>query len=392
MIPHGPSRRAVLGSGAAAVALSGRAEAAPSPFGPLGNPSWSADGLQAAAAVKGLAFGSAVPITRFRQDRRWRSLAERECGILVCENAMKFSSVVPREGVFDSVAADETLRFARANGQRMRGHCLIWHEGLPPWAEAILASGSASRAETLMRQWIGAMARRYRGTIEAWDVVNEIVVPADHRPGGLRATPWLAALGPGYVDLAFQMLKDEDPGASAVYNENDCEQKADWIDERRSAILRLLEGMLKRGVPINRFGIQAHLTSNLPFDETTLRKFLREIAGMGLAIEITELDIDDRAFPADVAARDRGVADLARRFLETVFDEPAVLNVLAWDLYDPDSWLSIYPARRRPDGLPQRGLPFDAEYRRKPLWHAMHAAFRGAPDHRAARRRLRAKI
>ncbi|MCE4223769.1 endo-1,4-beta-xylanase [Methylobacterium sp. C25] len=392
MTANRPSRRAVLGSGAAAFALAGTAEAAPSPFGDLGKPSWSADGLQAAAAAKGLAFGTAVPITRFRQDRRWRSLAERECGVLVCENAMKLSSVVPREGVFDTAAADETLSFARANGQRMRGHCLVWHEGLPPWAETILASGSASRAETLMRQWIGAMARRYRGAVEAWDVVNEIVVPADHRPGGLRATPWLATLGPGYVDLAFHMLKDEDPGAAAVYNENDCEQKADWIDERRSVILHLLEGMLKRGVPISRFGIQAHLTSTLPFDEKTLRMFLREIAGMGLAIEITELDIDDRAFPADVAARDRGVADLARRFLETALDEPAVLNVLTWDLYDPDTWLSIYPARKRPDGLPQRSLPFDAEYRRKPLWEAIHTTFRGAPDHRAARQRLRAKV
>lgn len=392
MTGFGPSRRTVLAGAAGTFAVAAAAQAAPSPFGPPGMASWSADGLQAAAASKGLAYGTAVPITRFRQDARWRGVVARECGILVCDNVMKLDIVVPSEGTLSFAGADETLRFARANGQRLRGHCLIWHEALPPWAQAKLANGNAAQAELLMRQWIGAMARRYEGTVAAWDVVNEIVSPADGRADGLRATPWLKALGPGYVDLAFRMLKDADPSAAAVWNENDCEQKAGWIDERRAVILKTLEGLLRRGVPIRRFGIQAHLLSTLPLDEARLRAFLREIAGMGLAIEITELDIDDRAFPAEVKARDRGVADLARRFLDTVLDEAAVLNVLTWGLCDLDTWLNASPARRRPDGQSQRALPFDAEYRRKPLWQAMHKAFGDAPNHRTARERLRRKV
>ncbi|GEP00315.1 endo-1,4-beta-xylanase [Methylobacterium haplocladii] len=387
MTVRGPNRRAVLAGGA--LAFTGAATAAPSP---LGSPSWAGDGLHAAAAAKGLAYGTAVPITRFRQDPRWRELAARECGILVCENAMKFVAVAPNPATLDFAAADETLRFARGNGQRMRGHCLVWHEGLPPWALAALASGNPARAELTMRQWIEAVVRRYQGSIAVWDVLNEIVSPADGRPDGLRATPWLKAIGPGYVDLAFRIMKDADPGAAALWNENDCEHRADWIDERRTAILKTLEGLLRRGVPIDRFGIQAHLFTTLPFAEAGFRRFLREIAEMGLAIEITEFDVDDRAFPADIAARDRGVADLARRFLDTALDEAAVLNVVSWDLYDPDTWLNASPARKRPDGLPQRALPFDAGYRRKPLWRAMHEAFRDAPDHRAARARLRAKV
>lgn len=387
-----PSRRAILAGGAGALALTGTARAAPAPAGLPGAPSWSPDGLQAAASAKGLAYGTAVPITRFRNDPRWRAVAARECGILVCDNVMKFDVAAPQAGTLDFSGADETVRFARGNGQRLRGHCLVWHEALPAWAQARLAAKNAAGAELLLRQWIGAMVRRYAGTIEAWDVVNEIVSPADGRPDGLRATPWLAALGPGYVDLAFRMMKEADPAAAGTWNENDCEQQADWIDERRVAILKTLEGLLRRGVPIDRFGIQAHLLSTLPLDQTRLRRFLREIAGMGLAIEITEFDVDDRAFPAGIAARDRGVADLARRFLDTVLDEAAVLNVLSWGVYDPDTWLNASPARKRPDGLPQRALPFDAEYRRKPLWRAMHRAFRDAPDHRAARARLRAKV
>ena len=271
----------------------------------------------------------------------------------------------------------------------MRGTTLIWHEALPPWAQAKLASGRADQAEWLMREWIGAVARRYAGAIESWDVVNEIVGYGDARPDGLRVTPWLKALGPGYIDLAFETLKSVDPAAAPLWNENDCEQDAPWIETRRTLILRTLEGLKRRGVPITRFGIQGHLLTTIPLDQKRLRAFLAEIAAMGLAIEITELDIDDRAFPADIAARDRGVADLGRRFLDVVLDEPAVLNVLNWDVYDPDTWLNASEDRRRPDGLPQRALPYDADYARKPLWQAMHRAFVDAPDHGAARARLR---
>ena len=110
---------------------------------------------------------------------------------------------------------------------------------------------------------------------------------------------------------------------------------------------------------------------------------------MGFGIEVTEFDIDDRAFPADVPTRDRMVADLARRYLDVVLAEPATLDVVSWDIYDPDTWLNDHPYRKRPDGLPQRALALDARFQRKPVWHAMLKAFHDTPDHGPARDRLR---
>ena len=51
---------------------------------------------------------------------------------------------------------------------------------------------------------------------------------------------------------------------------------------------------------------------------------------MGFGIEVTEFDIDDRAFPADVPTRDRMVADFARRYLDVVLAEPAALDIVSW--------------------------------------------------------------
>jgi endo-1,4-beta-xylanase len=299
---------------------------------------------------------------------------------------MKMNYAWPEPGRQAFAGGDETLAFARANGQRLRGTTLIWHEALPDWARARI---NRREGEALMRRWIGLIAGRYRGRIESWDVVNEICGPEDGREGGLRNSPWLDALGPRYLDLAFESLREVDPGAAGLWNENDLELSSDWIDRRRAMVLKTLGGMIARGVPIRRFGLQGHIYSTHALDEARLRGFLREIAAMGLSIEITEFDVDDRAYPADVAVRDRKVADFARRFLDVVLDEPAVLNVTTWDITNPNTWLNANPQRRRKDGLPQRALPLDEAYRRTPLWRAMHKAFTDAPDHRAARVRLR---
>ena len=239
-----------------------------------------------------------------------------------------------------------------------------------------------------MRRWIETIAGRYRGHIESWDVVNEIVDPGAGRSDGLRPTPWLRALGPDYIELAFRILDEVDPSAAGLWNEEDIDLGADWIEQRRTVVLRTLERLRGRGVPIRRFGLQSHLNSLIPLDALRLRRFLAEIAGMGLAIEITELDVDDRAFPADPVRRDAGVADLVRRYMDVVLDEPAVLNVLTWDIIDANTWLNG-SLRRRPDGLPQRSLPLGDGYVRKPFWTALRRAFLDAPDHAAARRRLR---
>ncbi|MFD0937992.1 endo-1,4-beta-xylanase, partial [Methylobacterium trifolii] len=372
--------------------FAGRAIAAPaSPFGPLKAPSWSADSLQAAASAKGVTYGCEVPFHRFGKDAAYRQAVARECGILVCGTEMKMEAVLPAPGRTAFAEGDEIQRFARANGQRMRGHTLVWHEALPEWVRPLLARSNAFQAEDFLRRWIGTVAGHYRGTIEAWDVVNEILAGQDQvrRPDGLRETPWLAALGPDYVDLAFRILHEADPRAAGTWNEDAVEQGVPWMEERRTRVLKRIEGMRARGVPIRRFGLQSHLTSTLPIDQGQLRRFLAELGKLGIGIELTEFDIDDRAFPGDVAARDRAVADFARRYLDVVLDEPALLNVLTWDIYDPDTWLNDHPFRKRPDGLPQRPLPLDAQYRRKPLWHAMRKAFADAPDHSAARARLR---
>jgi endo-1,4-beta-xylanase len=357
------------------------------PYITLARRDYPADSIQTAASLKGIEFGTAVNITSLRLDPQYGPAIARDCGIVVAENEMKMEYVEPSEGHLTFVGADETYAFARQNGMRLRGTTLVWHRGMPDWFLPLI---TREHAEEGMRHWIGIIAARYRGQIDSWDVVNEITDPSNESAEGLRQTPWLTALGTRYIDIAFHALADVDAKAAGTWNEEDLELDADWMDLRRATVLRTLEGLLKRNVPIKRFGLQSHLNSNIPFNPSKFRTFLSDIASMGLSIEITEFDVDDRAFPADIVQRDRGVADLTRRYLDTVLDEPAVLNILTWDFIDRNTWYNT-SARRRRDGLAQRSLPIGADYTRKPMYDAIRQSFSSAPDHSAARQALRSR-
>ena len=86
-------------------------------------------------------------------------------------------------------------------------------------------------------------------------------------------------------------------------------------------LLELLDGLLKRGVPVHGLGLQGHLSAfGAKVDQRKLRVFLGEIEARNLAVLITELDVDDEGGPRDIALRDRAVADEARRFLDVALD------------------------------------------------------------------------
>jgi endo-1,4-beta-xylanase len=68
-----------------------------------------------------------------------------------------------------------------------------------------------------------------------------------------------------------------------------------------------------------------------------------------------------------MCARDRAVADVLRRYLDTALAEPAVAAVLTFGLSDRYSWLREAHPGRRP-------LPFDASLRPKPALEALEEA------------------
>ncbi len=201
-------------------------------------------------------------------------------------------------------------------------------------------------------------------------MVNEPLRPEDGQRFGLRRHPWMATLGPAYLDIAFDACQQTDPAALRVINEFGLDYAVPWQQQRRDSLLSLLADLIARKVPVNALGIQAHLdASETNFDPVVLSRFLDDVDSLGLKVIVTELDVRDDKLPGAIGPRDAAVAAQAGAFLRTVLPHKAVLGLMTWGLSDKATWLNqTFP---RADGLPQRPLPLDAALARKPMWQSI---------------------
>ena len=329
-----------------------------------------AKSLRAHAQLRGLLVGCAVVPGKLHGERDYADLVGAQANILVAENAMKWKALRPAPDKFDFRGADAILAFASRHGQKVRGHNLCWHEALPDWFAGTVTKDNARQIFT---EHIRTVAGRYARKLHSWDVVNEAIDTKSGRPDGLRKSPWLELIGPEYIDVAFRTAREADPKALLTYNDYGIEEDSAEQTAKREGVLQLVQGMKKRGVPIDAVGVQSHLSASDPLPGAGLREFVRELGRMKLQVFVTELDVNERKVEGSVAERDAAVARVYKDYVTMMVAEPNVSAVLTWGITDRYTWLDA-PKYARPDGQPQRCLPFDANYEPAPAFFALRDA------------------
>jgi endo-1,4-beta-xylanase len=378
--------KTILSLGAASV-LPGwvQSQTNPKPLLPPGMRVGGPNSLRAHAAARGRLFGVAVDPAILDVETlaaghiadRYTLLVATQASILVAENAMKWAALRPTAAAYDFALADRLMQFAEVAHQSVRGHNLCWHQGLPSWFKE---TATKENARGLLTDHIKTVAGRYRGLIHSWDVVNEALDPADQRPDGLRKSPWLELVGPDYIELAFRTAGEADPQARLTYNEFGIELDTPEQSEKRGQLLLLLRRLRAQGVPVHAVGVQSHLQADGPQPGAGLQSFIREAAKMDLEVYITEMDVNSRSIAGGTEEQDAAVAKVYTNYLNLVLAEPNVPVVLTWGVTNALSWLNDADRSefKRPDGSPQRPLPFDDNLKPTPAFHALRAALDGA--------------
>ena len=298
-------------------------------------------------------LGSAVSWERVDDDDALRALFAAEFDSLTPENEMKMAYLQPRRGEFDFEASDKLVRFARILGKRVRGHTLVWHQQNPGWLTH--GAWSAEELEDVLVEHVTTVVGRYRGRVEAWDVVNE-PLEAD---GSLRAgrAPWAGVLGRGYIETALRAARAADPGAKLFINEVGAEHVGPKLD----ALVALAADLKARGVPLDGIGLQNHTTTVGFPDRDRLAGTIARFAELGLEVEITEMDV---AVAGDTGTAEERLARQATAYgaaADACGASPACTGITVWGLADHLSWL----------GEQEGALPFDAALAPKPAWHAL---------------------
>ncbi|MFJ2811023.1 endo-1,4-beta-xylanase [Kitasatospora sp. NPDC087271] len=249
-----------------------------------------ADSLRALGAgrPRPLGVGAAAASAPLATDQAYRSLLAGQFSVLTPENDMKPQFVHPQKDVYDFTEGDSLVDFAAANGMQVHAHTLVFGEALPRWMRETPAGGR----EKVMLDHIAEVAGHFKGKVAEWDVVNEpmSVEEGDYGPGrdGLRRHVWQQAMGERYIDKAFRAARAADPDAKLYLNEFGLEEDG----ARWDAFLALVKRLKQRGVPVDGVGFQSHIhASGDHVKPETLADHFKDLAELGLAVRISEIDV-----------------------------------------------------------------------------------------------------
>lgn len=267
---------------------------------------------------------------------------------LTAENVMKMGPIHPEENRFYWDDADKIVNFVVANGLKMRGHTLCWHQQTPSWLFKD-AAGNAVTKEVLLsrlKEHIQQVVTRYKGKVYAWDVVNEAI--DDNGTIVYRQSDWYKICGEEFIAKAFQWAHEADPAAQLFYNDYNTENPS-----KRDKIYIMLKDLLAAGVPVHGIGLQGHWGLNNP-TEANLRAAIDKFSSLGLKVQVTELDISvytsdkEVALPSLTGEKEQQQIDQYKMIFKVFRDYKSVITgVTFWNLSDKSSWLDNFPVRGR---------------------------------------------
>jgi endo-1,4-beta-xylanase len=325
------------------------------------------------------------------KDGASREIVLKHFNTITPENVMKAGPINPQPGVYQFGPADDFVAFGEENHMFIVGHTLVWHNQTPAWFfqdEHGNPNTKEAQIERL-RSHIESVAGRYKGRVDAWDVVNEVI----DNDGSYRPTTWVTGIGSGdeLVKLAFRFASEYAPGAELYYNDFNA-----WRPAKRDGIMRLVRMLQQAGIRIDGVGIQAHWGLNYPKTEYIVAA-IDSFASLGVKVMITELDVDVlpltregqiigrvmsdpqfqlEEFKAFLDPYAGGLPDdvqqeLADRYTElfTIFytKRDKIDRVTVWGVHDGMSWKNGYPV----PGRTNYPLLFDRDRHAKPALEAV---------------------
>ncbi len=260
--------------------------------------------------------------------------------------AVKFNAVRP------------LLDYAQANGIKVHGHVLVWHNQTPkeffhehynPNLPLVTREVMLARLDNYVKQIMEYLDEKYPGVVVSWDVVNEAV---DDQSGKLRESPWLDVVGEDYIERAFEIARKHAPeGVLLFYNDYNTA-----ILVKQNGILEVLEKLTAEG-NIDGYGFQMHHDIGFP-SISQIDLSLQRVAATGLLMRVSELDITVPDNSEASFERQGRMYGQIMKLLEAYGEQ--MIAVQVWGVSDDLSWRAAqYP------------LLFDGELQPKPAFWAV---------------------
>ncbi len=222
---------------------------------------------------------------------------------------------------------------------KVKGHPLCWHTACANWLLKY------SNEEILKRQLerIQRDVTAFKGVIDMWDVINEVVIMPDFDKYDNAITRICKEMGRiKLVKTVFAEAKKYNPDAVMLINDFNTSESYEI----------LIEGLLEAGVPIDVIGIQSHQHQGY-WGKEKLERVLERFSRFGLPIHFTENtlvsgdlipgyieDLNDwqvETWPSTPEGEERQANEMKEMYT-TLFEHPLVEAITTWDFND-GCWL-----------------------------------------------------
>lgn len=244
-------------------------------------------------------------------------------------------------------------KWARAHGFQTKGHPLCWHTVCADWLKEY-------DNDTILEKQLDRIRRevsRYKGVIDTWDVINEVVIMPIFDKYDNAVTRIANHVGAVELTLkCFEAAKEANPDATLLIN--DFNLSPDYE--------RLIDELLDRGCPIDAVGLQTHqhqgyhgvertmdvidrfarFEKPLHFTEITL------LSGHPVPPHITDLnDYQLDEWPSTPDGEERQ-ARQAEEYYSAIFSRPETHGMIWWSPTD-GGWLGAPAGLLRKDLSPK---------------------------------------
>jgi endo-1,4-beta-xylanase len=271
----------------------------------------------------------------------------------------------PERGKPDTRRLLATARWFTERGCPVKGHPLAWHTVTADWLRDLPTEEIAR----VQRDRITREVTDFAGVIDAWDVINEVVIMPifDRDDNGIsRLCRDLGRIP--MIRMVFDAARAANPHATLLLNDFDMS----------AAYECLIEGVLEAGIRIDALGLQSHMHQGYWGEEKTLA-ILDRFARYGLPIHFTEttilsghlmppeiVDLNDYQIPdwPTTPEGEQRQADEIVRHYRTLLSHPSVQAATYWGISD-GGWLGAPGGFLRADGS------------RKPSYEALHGLIKG---------------
>ena len=145
---------------------------------------------------------------------------------------------------------------------------------------------------TAMTNWIQNMMTHYKGSVKAWDVVNEPMKDnGTLRDGIVESTAsdefyWVKYLGKDYAVTAFKLARQFGNADDKLFiNDYNLEYSLAKCD----GLISYVQYIESQGATVDGIGTQMHIS--IASDTTKIKQMFQKLAASGKLIKISELDI-----------------------------------------------------------------------------------------------------